>query len=179
MLNSKSHDSKWAWHDGSNIKSFSTDNFLLKSGIKINKAELLFSKIEDSEIDFQIKKLNKAKKSKDLSPIKNEISFDDFSKLKLKVGSITYAEKVPKTKKLLSIKVDMGDHNRTIVSGIAKSYSTDEIIGQKVVVLTNLDTKIIAGVKSQGMILLTRDENDNQIFIQPDSTKIADGLIIS
>jgi methionyl-tRNA synthetase len=179
MLNSKSHDSKWAWHDGSNSKSFSTDNFLLKSGIKINKAELLFSKIEDSEIDFQIKKLNKAKKSKDLSPIKNEISFNDFSKLELKVGSIIYAEKVPKTKKLLSIKVDMGDHNRTIVSGIAKSYSTDEIIGQKVVVLTNLDTKIIAGVKSQGMILLTRDENDNQIFIQPDSTKIADGLIIS
>ena len=179
MLNSKSHDSKWTWHDGSNSKSFSTDNFLLKSGIKINKAELLFSKIEDSEIDFQIKKLNKAKKSKDLSPIKNEISYNDFSKLELKVGSITYAEKVPKTKKLLSIKVDMGDHNRTIVSGIAKSYSTDEIIGQKVVVLTNLDTKIIAGVKSQGMILLTRDENDNQIFIQPDSTKIPDGLKIS
>jgi methionyl-tRNA synthetase len=179
MLNSKSHDSKWVWHDGSNSKSFSADNFLLKSGIKINKAELLFSKIEDSEIDFQIKKLNKAKKSKDLSPIKNEISYNDFSKLELKVGSITHAEKVPKTKKLLSLKVDMGDHNRTIVSGIAKSYSTNEIIGQKVVVLTNLDTKIIAGVKSQGMILLTRDENDNQIFIQPDSTKIPDGLKIS
>jgi methionyl-tRNA synthetase len=179
MLNSKSHDSKWVWHDGLNSKSFSADNFLLKSGIKINKAELLFSKIEDSEIDFQIKKLNKAKKSKDLSPIKNEISYNDFSKLELKVGSITHAEKVPKTKKLLSLKVDMGDHNRTIVSGIAKSYSTNEIIGQKVVVLTNLDTKIIAGVKSQGMILLTRDENDNQIFIQPDSTKIPDGLKIS
>jgi methionyl-tRNA synthetase len=179
MLNSKSHDSKWVWHDGSNSKSFSADNFLLKSGIKINKAELLFSKIEDSEIDFQIKKLNKAKKSKDLSPIKNEISYNDFSKLELKVGSITHAEKVPKTKKLLSLKVDMGGHNRTIVSGIAKSYSPNEIIGQKVVVLTNLDTKIIAGVKSQGMILLIRDENDNQIFIQPDSTKIPDGLKIS
>ena len=110
---------------------------------------------------------------------KQEVDLNDFSKLNLKIGAILEARKIKKSKKLLLLKVDIKDEIRTIVSGIAKSYDPHEIIGTKVVVLTNLESKVIAGVQSQGMVLLTKDENDRDVFISPDNISTNDGLDIS
>ena len=110
---------------------------------------------------------------------KQEVDLNDFSKLNLKIGAILEARKIKKSKKLLLLKVDIKDEIRTIVSGIAKSYDPHEIIGTKVVVLTNLESKVIAGVQSQGMVLLTKDENDRDVFISPDNISTNEGLDIS
>ena len=110
---------------------------------------------------------------------KQEVNLNDFSKLNLKIGAILEAKKIKKSKKLLLLKVDIKDEIRTIVSGIAKSYDPHEIIGTKVVVLTNLESKVIAGVQSQGMVLLTKDENDRDVFISPDNISTNEGLDIS
>ena len=173
ILNSKDHQIEWTWDNV--IKNMT----LIKTGVNINKAELLFTKIEDKEIDFQISKLNSSKKSKSIVSKKQEINLNDFSKLNLKIGAILEAKKIKKSKKLLLLKVDIKDEIRTIVSGIAKSYDPHEIIGTKVVVLTNLEPKVIAGVQSQGMVLLTKDENDRDVFISPDNISTNEGLDIS
>ena len=152
---------------------------LIKTSVNINNAELLFTKIEDKEIDFQITKLNSSNKSKSIVSKKQEVDLNDFSKLNLKIGAILEAKKIKKSKKLLLLKVDIKDEIRTIVSGIAKSYDPHEIIGTKVVVLTNLESKVIAGVQSQGMVLLTKDENDRDVFISPDNISTNEGLDIS
>ena len=173
MLNSKSHTLEWSW------ENLSQKKLIVSSGVIINKAELLFSKIEDKEIDFQIIKLNNSKKSRAIPNKKKEISYSDFSKASLKIGTILEASKIQKSKKLLSLKIDIGNEVRSIVSGIAKSYDPAKIIGTKVVVLTNLESKIIAGVTSQGMILLTKDENDNEVFLSIENINIESGLSIT
>jgi len=173
ILNSKDHQIEWTWDNV--IKNIN----LIKTGVNINNAELLFTKIEDKEIDFQISKLNSSKKSKSIVSKKQEVNLNDFSKLNLKIGAILEAKKIKKSKKLLLLKVDIKDEIRTIVSGIAKSYDPHEIIGTKVVVLTNLESKVIAGVQSQGMVLLTKDENDRDVFISPDNISTNEGLDIS
>ena len=173
MLNSKSHTLEWSW------ENLSQKKLIVSTGVIINKAELLFSKIEDKEIDFQIIKLNNSKKSRAIPNKKKEISYSDFSKASLKIGTILEASKIQKSKKLLSLKIDIGNEVRSIVSGIAKSYDPAKIIGTKVVVLTNLESKIIAGVTSQGMILLTKDENDNEIFLSIENINIESGLSIT
>jgi methionyl-tRNA synthetase len=152
---------------------------LVKTGVNINKAELLFTKIEDKEIDFQISKLNSSKKSKYIVGKKKEVNLNDFSKLNLKTGTILEAKKIKKSNKLLLLKVNIKDDVRTIVSGIAKSYHPYDIVGTKVVVLTNLESKVIAGIQSQGMVLLTKDENGRDVFISPDNISTNDGLDIS
>ena len=173
MLNSKSHTLEWSW------ENLSQKKLIVSPGVIINKAELLFSKIEDKEIDFQIIKLNNSKKSRAIPNKKKEISYSDFSKASLKIGTILEASKIQKSKKLLSLKIDIGNEVRSIVSGIAKSYDPAKIIGTKVVVLTNLESKIIAGVTSQGMVLLTKDQNDNEVFLSTENINIESGLSIT
>jgi methionyl-tRNA synthetase len=158
---------------------------LLPANHNIGKAKLLFSKIEDAEIQAQLDKLEASKKvnevaNKKVEPQKGEITFEDFSKLDIRVGTIIEADKMPKTKKLLVLKVDTGIDTRTIVSGIAESFSPEEVIGKKVTVLVNLAPRALRGVQSQGMILMTEDESGNLVFVNPDeSAKVANGLKIS
>jgi len=158
---------------------------LLPANHKIGKAELLFSKIEDTEIQVQLDKLETSKKAneaanKKVEPQKDEITWDDFSKLDIRVGTILEAEKMPKTKKLLVLKIDTGIDTRTIVSGIAESFTPEEVIGKKVTVLINLAPRALRGVESQGMILMTEDEAGNLVFVNPDeSDKVSNGLKIS
>ena len=96
------------------------------------------------------------------------INFDEFTKLDLRVGTIIAAEKVKKTKKLLQLQVDLGEEVRTIVSGIAESYRPEEVVGKKVTVLTNLAPRKIRGVESQGMLLMSEDNEGNIVMVSPD-----------
>ena len=146
---------------------------LLAAKHQINKAALLFSKIEDKSIEAQLEKLLATKRSnaqekKVVAPQKEVIDFEGFSKLDLRVGTIIAAEKVAKTKKLLQLKVDVGIDVRTIVSGIAESFSPEDIIGQQVSVLVNLAPRKIRGVESQGMILMTDTPDGKLAFVAPE-----------
>ena len=146
---------------------------LLASGHQIEKAQLLFSKIEDKTINAQIEKLQATKianeqENKTVEPQKETINFDDFTKLDIRIGTVLEAEKVAKTKKLLQLKVDVGIDTRTIVSGIAESFSPEDIIGQQVTVLVNLAPRKIKGVESQGMILMTDTLDGKLAFVEPE-----------
>lgn len=144
---------------------------LLPKGHKVGKAELLFSKIEDSEIEKQIQKLldtklqNEANESK-LKPAKDNISFDDFTKLDIRTGTIIEAEKVPKTKKLIKLLIDIGIDKRTVVSGIAEFFEAEKIIGKKVSILINLEPRKIKGIESQGMILMAENSDGVLSFVR-------------
>jgi len=155
---------------------------LLPSGHQINKPELLFDKIEDKDIQIQIDKLEATKKENEveiIEPQKEIIEFDDFTKLDIRIGTILEAEKIPKTKKLLKLKVDVGIDVRTIVSGIAESFKPEEIIGQKVSVLVNLAPRKIRGVESQGMILMSDTPDGKLCFIEPDKESVSNGEKVS
>ncbi|MET2986626.1 methionine--tRNA ligase [Aureibaculum conchae] len=154
-------------------KDVSKKEVLLPTGHQIGKAELLFNKVEDAEIQKQLDKLAASKKAneqenKAVEPQKDTIAFEDFTKLDIRIGTILEAVKVPKTKKLLKLKVDVGIDVRTIVSGIAESFSPEEVIGQKVTVLTNLAPRTIRGVESQGMILMCDTPDGKLSFIEHD-----------
>ena len=156
---------------------------LLPSGHQIGKAELLFNKVEDDEIQKQLGKLEASKKANEIEnqsvePQKETISFDDFTKLDIRIGTVLEAIKVPKTKKLLQLKVDVGIDVRTIVSGIAESFSPEAIIGQKVTVLTNLAPRKIRGVESQGMILMCDTPEGKLSFVEPDG-EVENGVKVS
>jgi len=161
-----------------------TENtILLPATHQINKAELLFSKIEDKEIEAQVEKLAATKianeqENKVTAPQKETIEFEDFTKLDIRVGTILEAEKVAKTKKLLKLKVDVGIDTRTIVSGIAESFSPEEIIGLQVSVLVNLAPRKIRGVESQGMILMTDTPDGKLAFVTP-SKEVKNGQAVS
>ena len=147
---------------------------LLVGGQPIQKASLLFEKIEDSVIEAQIEKLKKTTVTTDNSmenvePQKDTIAFDDFMKMDMRVGTILEAEKVPKSNKLLKFKVDTGIDQRTILSGIAKHYSPEEMIGKQVTVLTNLAPRKIMGFESQGMILMAEDGDGSLKLLQPNN----------
>jgi len=149
------------------------ESTLIPVGHTIGKQQLLFEKIEDATIEAQLAKLEQTKvdnekENKSLPPQKELISFEDFSKLDLRVGTITAAEKVKKTKKLLQLQVDLGDEVRTIVSGIAESFSPEEVIGKKVTVLVNLAPRKIRGIESQGMLLMSEDAQGNIVMVSPD-----------
>ena len=156
---------------------------LLPATHQINKAELLFSKIEDKEIEAQVEKLAATKianeqENKVTTPQKETIEFEDFTKLDIRVGTILEAEKVAKTKKLLKLKVDVGIDIRTIVSGIAESFSPEEIIGLQVSVLVNLAPRKIRGVESQGMILMTDTPDGKLAFVAP-TKEVKNGQAVS
>ncbi|MEP2056349.1 MAG: methionine--tRNA ligase [Maribacter litoralis] len=157
---------------------------LLKPDHQINKAELLFRKIEDSEIQAQLDKLEATKKAnenenKKAMPQKDTITFDDFSKLDMRVGTIIEAEKMAKAKKLLVLKVDTGLDVRTIVSGIAESFKPEDIVGKKVTVLVNLAPRALRGVDSEGMILMTENTDGKLVFVNPDEDGVGNGEGIS
>jgi methionyl-tRNA synthetase len=144
---------------------------LLKAGHQINKAGLLFEKIEDDQVQAQIDKLMKSKEENqentEMAPVKEEIAFDDFTKIDLRTGTILEAEKVAKTKKLVKLKVDLGFEERTIVSGIAEYYDPATLPGKKVCVLANLAPRKLKGIESQGMILLSENPDGSLFFIEP------------
>ncbi|TEW74140.1 methionine--tRNA ligase [Gramella jeungdoensis] len=157
---------------------------LIAPNHKIGKAELLFSKIEDKDIQVQLDKLEATKaaneaENKVVEPQKETIEFDDFTKLDMRVGTIIEAVKVPKTKKLLQLKVDVGIDTRTIVSGIAESFKPEDIIGQKVTVLVNLTPRKLRGVESQGMILMTDTPDGKLAFIEPENDSVKNGEQVS
>ena len=154
-------------------ETIANESTLLKAQHIIGEQALLFSKIEDDVIAKQLEKLAKTKEENEqqeveLPPIKETITFDDFSKLDLRVGTITAAEKVKKAKKLLQLQVELGNETRTIVSGIAESFSPEEVVGQQVTVLTNLAPRTIRGVESQGMLLMSENTEGKMVFISPD-----------
>lgn len=140
----------------------------MASGHTINKDELLFAKIEDTEIQAQIDKLAASKSANTatvIPPAKPETSFDDFSKMDIRTGTILEAERVPKTDKLLKLKIETGIDTRTVVSGIAEWYKPEDIIGQQVSILVNLAPRKIKGIESQGMILMASDSKGELSFI--------------
>ncbi|MDF1516637.1 MAG: methionine--tRNA ligase [Lutibacter sp.] len=157
---------------------------LLPPNHQIGKGELLFAKIEDEEIQKQLDRLE-ATKLENISynnvvePQKETIEFDDFTKLDIRVGTIIEAIKVPKTKKLLQLKVDVGIDVRTIISGISESFNAEDIIGQKVTVLVNLAPRILKGIESQGMILMTNTPDGKLAFIEPENDAVVNGTQIS
>ncbi len=141
----------------------------LKPGHVLGKTELLFSKIEDQEMEAQIEKLKNTEtssQSPNLPPQKEAASFDDFQKLDLRIGTILSAEKVKKADKLLKLEVDTGLDQRTIVSGIAEHFKPEDLPGTKVTVLMNLEPRKIRGVVSQGMILMGEDQDGKLFFVQ-------------
>ena len=182
MLNLSSSDATKEYGIENTWKEVETKANLIPSGHTIGKGELLFSKIEDEQIQAQLDKLEASKKRndsmnsiQDIAPQKDTIQFDDFTKLDLRVGTIIEAEKMAKTKKLLVLKVDTGIDIRTIVSGIAESFTPEEIIGKKVTVLVNLAPRALRGVDSEGMILMTEDTSGKLVFVNPDTDGVSNG----
>lgn len=181
---------------------------LLSVGYSLRAPELLFRKIEDGEVAYQIEKLknnlrqaqdNTQKSRMENQPtanseqqtnentqaaeitkqeLKSEIQYEDFKKLDLRVGTITAAQKVEKADKLLKLDVDMGGEKRTIVSGIAQHFSAEEIINKQVVVVANLAPRKMRGIESAGMILMAEDAQGKLYFISPDSI-ITNGAMVS
>ena len=169
--------------DANKWEDISTKDILISANHQIGKGELLFSKIEDTEIQAQLDKLEACKKTNEaakkvVEPQKETINFDDFTKLDIRVGTILEAEKMPKAKKLLVLKVDTGIDVRTIVSGIAESFTAEEVVGKKVTVLVNLAPRALRGVESQGMILMTETPEGKLVFVNPDDANVSNGLLI-
>ena len=188
------------WENGGKLK-------LLSTGYSLRAPELLFRKIEDAEIAFQVEKLkaglvkpiDESKKQENKMDeikiatssiegevtetkveviIKPEISFEDFAKIDLKVGTILSAEKVEKADKLLNLEIDLGFEKRTVVSGIALHFSPEAIVGRQVVVVANLAPRKMRGIESNGMILMSEDANGKLQFVNPDSV-VANGSGVS
>ncbi len=184
---SKDGEKSLNWNDSSSKET------LLSPGHQINKSELLFRKIEDQEIDVQLDKLEATKKDNaantaetktpmkesNIEPEKETITYDDFAKLDMRVGTILEAEKMPKADRLLVLKIDTGIDVRTIVSGIAESFSPEEVIGKQVTVLVNLAPRKLRGVESQGMILMTENQEGKLVFVNPDEAGVNNGQSIN
>jgi methionyl-tRNA synthetase len=154
---------------------------LLSVGYSLREPQLLFRKIEDEEIAFQIEKLKSGAmqmpaeqapstvKEEVVNEIKPEIVYDDFGKIDLKTGIILSAQKVPKADKLLQLEVDLGYEKRTILSGIAMHFQPEDIIGKQVVVVANLAPRKMRGIESNGMILMAEDKEGKLHFVQPEN----------
>ena len=173
-INSRETQNGLQWSD------VATKQTLIATGHTINTNELLFSKIEESQIQAQMDKLAASKLANEIAnkvttPQKDTCTFEDFTKLDMRVGTIIAAEKMPKAKKLLVLKVDTGLDVRTIVSGIAESFTPQEIIGKRVTVLVNLAPRALRGVESQGMILMTQMPDGTLVFVNPDTAGVSNG----
>jgi methionyl-tRNA synthetase len=156
---------KMAWDDAGR-------DDLLKPDHLINKPGLLFEKIEQEEIDRQISKLESSRKANDTAslkilPSKDPVTFDDFSRVDIRTATILEAEKVPKTIKLLKLKIDTGLDIRTIVSGIAEYYEPESIIGKQISIVSNLEPRKIKGIESKGMILMAEDKDGKLVLVSP------------
>jgi methionyl-tRNA synthetase len=170
------------WENGGKTK-------LLSVGYSLRAPELLFRKVEDDEVQYQVEKLKKGlEKSKmeqktketgaaaaeDSQPaeIKPEIQYDDFAKLDLRIGTITAAEKVAKADKLLKLAVDLGSETRTIVSGIAQHFTPESLVQKQVIVVANLAPRKMRGIESQGMILTAEQPDGSLILVNPDAVTV-------
>ena len=145
---------------------------ILRQGHKLNDPVLLFEKITDEQVNFQLEKLAKAKELNARTEVpeqKPNISFDTFQQMDIRLGTIIHAEKIAKTKKLIKLTVDTGIDQRTIVSGIAEYYKAEDLPGKKVSVLVNLEARKIKGVESQGMILMAENTKGMLQFLSPES----------
>lgn len=145
---------------------------LLSAGHQLNKAELLFEKIEDETIEAQVQKLLDTKKANEeenykANPIRENIEFDDFMKLDIRVGTVLECQKVPKADKLLQFKIEDGLETRTIVSGIAKHYAPEELVGKQVCFIANLAPRKLKGIMSEGMILSAENADGSLAVIMP------------
>ncbi|ESU23005.1 methionine--tRNA ligase (methionyl-tRNA synthetase) [Flavobacterium saliperosum S13] len=171
-------ENDFGWNEISN------NSDLLPAGHQIGEAELLFAKIEDEEIQKQIDKLEATKVANQVEnakaePQKDIITFEDFAKVDLRIGTIIEAEKMPKANKLLVLKVDTGIDVRTIVSGIAEHFTPEDVIGKRVTVLVNLAPRALRGVESEGMLLLTNTAEGKLVFVNPDAEGVINGAMIS
>ena len=173
-----------SWNDITSISELIKPNHQIQT----EKADILFTQIEDIQIQKQIDKLEATKlanksdvssKLATLTPQKEAIQFDDFVKMDIRIGTILEAEKMPKANKLLILKVDTGIDIRTIVSGIAESFSPEEVVGKKVTVLVNLSPRNLRGVESQGMILMTNLPDGKLAFLNPDVDGVGNGEVVS
>jgi methionyl-tRNA synthetase len=156
---------------------------LLKENHLLGAPTLLFEKIEDEVIEAQIKKLLDSKKAMELAnqpviPAKAEVSFDEFSKMDIRIGKVLTAERVEKSKKLLKLSVDTGIDTRSVMSGIAEYFSPEEVIGKQVTILVNLAPRKIMGVESQGMILMAEDKDGKLRMLQPNEV-VSEGATVS
>ena len=145
---------------------------LLDSGRPLGLAQLLFEKIDDEVIARQLQKLRDKTENMEIvkvevAPLKSEVTFDDFSKLDIRVGKVSAAEKMEKSNKLLKLTIDIGMDKRTVVSGIAQHYSPEEMIGKQVTVIVNLAPRKMMGVESQGMVLMAEDINGKLKLLSP------------
>jgi methionyl-tRNA synthetase len=156
---------------------------ILPEGHQLNSPQFLFEKIEDEVIEKQIKKLMDTKTAneqanKPVSPAKEEVTFDQFSQMDIRLGTILEAEKVAKSKKLLKLKVDTGIDTRTVVSGIAEHFEPENILGKQVSILVNLAPRQIMGIESKGMILMAEDKDGKLKFLTTES-KVDNGSTVS
>jgi methionyl-tRNA synthetase len=163
-----------------------TKTDLLPAGHQIGQAEILFAQIEDAEIQKQLDKLEATKtanasinSAQVMESQKEIITFEDFAKIDLRIGTIIEAEKMPKANKLLVLKVDTGIDVRTIVSGIAEHFTPEEVVGKRVTVLVNLAPRALRGVESEGMLLLTNNAEGKLVFVNPDAEGVINGAMIS
>ncbi len=152
---------------------------LLQGGHVINKPELLFEKIEDHLIEQQLQKLQRIKmanqtETQTVNEQKELVTYDDFAKMDIRIGTIIEASKIPKTDKLLQLKVNTGMDTRTVISGIAEYFKPEALPGKQVCILANLEPRKIRGIQSQGMILLAEDAAGRLVFVTPEE-KISDG----
>lgn len=172
-----------AWINYNDFKWSSAGNAdLLPAGHTTSNPGLLFEKIEDEAIERQIEKLMLTKKANDAAttpaiPEKTSVSYDDFSKMDLRTATILEAEKVPKTAKLLKLKVDCGIDTRTIVSGIAEFFEPGSLIGRQILIIANLEPRKIKGIESKGMILTAEDKDGKLILVSP-ADKAGNGSIV-
>lgn len=153
----------------------------LTEGEKIGEAAILFKRIEDAEIEKQLTKLIKPQEATEataaVQPFKSEITFDDFAKTDIRIGTIVKAERVPKADKLLQLQVNTGADTRTILSGIAEHFSPESLVGKKVCVLVNLAPRKMRGIDSEGMLLLAESPDGKLVFVSPDEG-LADGSVV-
>ena len=152
-------------------------------GQAIGTPEILFSKITDEQVEAQLEKLENARLQNAMAnykptPQKEAVVFDDFGKMDIRVATITAAEAVPKTKKLLKITLDTGLDTRTVVSGIAEHHQPENIVGQQVLLLANLAPRELKGITSQGMILMAQDADGKLVFAQP-ATPVRPGSVVN
>jgi methionyl-tRNA synthetase len=157
---------EYAWHNGGRPD-------LLKAGHLLGEPSLLFSRVEDEAVEKQLQKLQAAKENnlKDkvtVKPQKDAIGYEDFTRMDIRIGTIIEAVKVPKTKKLMQLKIDTGIDIRTVVSGISEFFEPEGLAGKQICLLANLEPREIKGIKSQGMILLAEDASGKLVFVTPE-----------
>lgn len=156
---------KIRWQDAGNAS-------LLPAGHIVSKGGLLFEKIDDEIIERQIKKLmdtrrENEEKTTGAAALKPPVSYEDFSKMDIRTATVLEAEKVPKTAKLLKLRIDCGTDIRTIVSGIAEYYTPESMIGKQILIIANLEPRTIKGIESKGMILMAEDQNGKLTVVSP------------